>query len=246
MRRSWVALVATTLLVCAHHGSAHAARTVRTDSLVWIKLELLQPTAVIFPEAISTITVGMSEATVSLDYQGPYVFLLAKTPEVNGRLFAVGKSGKLYLLYFKVASPADDSVTLTHGPTTPKPGVPSTGAFTPTQFLRALRLNTALPGAQTVEMPVPTPLDAAVKITQMTSVEYGGLIGSILTLENTLTTPLAIEERIGERMRPEEGQVVLGTWAWPPRLTIKALAPEIPVITPQGSARVFVIWQRRS
>src|SRR5438309_11802629 len=98
---------------------AGAARSLSSEQLVSVKLELSQPTAVALPEPVVSVSVGVAPERFSLDYDGPYLFLLPLDPTVTGRLFVVGQSGTLYTVLFKVANPADDVVHLTTAPTTP-------------------------------------------------------------------------------------------------------------------------------
>src|SRR5215831_18956126 len=91
---------------------ALAARTTPADHPVALKLELGQPTAVVMPEPIAKVTVGLDDKALTADYDGVYLFLALKDPNVVGRLFVILQSSKLHTLTFRVASPPDDVVSL--------------------------------------------------------------------------------------------------------------------------------------
>ena len=78
------------------HGRSPADRPIA------VKLETAQPTALALPEPVASVSVGLAPERVSLDYDGPYLFLLPLDPAITGRLFVVGQSGTLYVVTFKV------------------------------------------------------------------------------------------------------------------------------------------------
>jgi len=241
MRTVGVGMVLITLgvpLVCA------AARAVSTDQPVAVKLEPAQPTAVALPEPVASVSVGVAPERFSLDYDGPYLFLLPLDPTVAGRLFVVGQSGTLYTITFKVATPADDVVHLTAA----APMMPQRKAqpLTVAALLRALRTGTALPGQQVSDGPLPAPNDPRISLADATTVTLGAMRGLVVTLRNTQTTPLALDVRIGETRSPGgEDVVALRTWTWPPRLTIKAVAAEDELLGPDGQTRLYVVFEER-
>src|SRR6266568_6372942 len=122
---------------------AGAARSLSSEQLVSVKLELSQPTAVALPEPVASVSVGVAPERFSLDYDGSYLFLLPLDPTVTGRLFVIGQSGKLYTITFKVATPADDVVHIT---ATTADATAKTPPFSVASFLRALRTGTPIPG----------------------------------------------------------------------------------------------------
>ena len=81
-----------------------AARSVAADRPIAVKLETAQPTAIALPEPVASVSVGLAPERISLDYDGPYLFLLPLDPAITGRLFVVGQSGTLYVVTFKVGS----------------------------------------------------------------------------------------------------------------------------------------------
>ena len=234
--------VPRTLLVCCLllPVPALAARTTPADYPVALKLELGQPTAVVMPEPITKVTVGLDEKTFSADYDGVYLFLLLKDPSVIGRLFVVVQSGKLHTLTFKVASPADDIVSLV-STATGKNAPP----FSVGSMLRALRTQTVVPGQQAIEVPAPVSADPRVVLTAPQAISVGGLVGMVVTVHNTQAVPVALDLRVGLASEPEASSVALSTWTWPPRLTLKAVAAEQEVLPPDGQTQLYLVYQRR-
>ena len=220
-----------------------AARSASTDQPVAVKLEPAQPTAVALPEPVASVSAGVAPERFSLDYDGPYLFLLPLDPTVAGRLFVVGQSGKLYTITFKVATPADDVVHLTAPASTP---AVTPQPFTVASFLRVLRTGTALPGQQVSDGPLPAPNDPRIRLTDATTIARGAMRGLVVTVRNTQTVPLALDIRVGEtRGGPAEDVVALSTWTWPPRLTIKAVAAEAEMLGPAGQTRLYVVFEQR-
>ena len=231
------------VLVLGLASPAWAVRAVSADHPIAVKLEPSQPTAIAFPEPVASISVGVEGERFSADQDGPYLFLLPRDPTVTGRLFVVGQSGKLYVVTFKVATPADDVVYLTAAPgnpqVTPQP-------FTVASLLRALRTGTSLPGQQVHDGPLPAPNDPRVSLTDATTVTRGGMRGLVLTVRNTQTIPLTLDVRVGEGRAPTgEDVVALSTWIWPPRLTIKAVAVDDERLGPDGQTRLYVVFEER-
>ena len=228
-------------LVLSLIPSAWAARSTAADQPVALKLDTAQPTAVALPEPISSVTVGLDGERLSADYDGPYLYLIPRDSTVSGRLFVTGHSGKLYIVTFKVGSPADDVVHLTTAaPTTKAP------PFTVASFLRSLKAGTALPGTQPVDVPPPAIPDERLSLTGVQALGLGVTSGLVLTLRNTSAQALALDLRIGESAPESPGVVALARWTFPPRLSIKAVAADDEVLGPGGSTRVYLILERRS
>jgi hypothetical protein len=97
----------------------------------------------------------------------------------------------------------------------------------------AIRLDLAQPTAIALPEPV-------------ASVTVQGLIGMVLTVQNTQATSLAIDVRIGTVSEaPAEPTLALSTWTWPPKMTIKAVASEADVLAPEQQTRLFVVLEKR-
>jgi hypothetical protein len=223
--------------------AAVAARSLSADQSLAVKLEPSQPTAVAFPEPVASVSVGLAPDRVSLDYDGPYLFLLPLDPAVTGRIFVVGQSGKLYPLTFKVAHPADDVVQVTA--TAPQPPTPVVPPMTPTSILRALRTGTTLPGQQEADILPPVIPDTRVALLGMTAHRIDDRVALVLALQNTQPTPLTLDLRVDVPATPQDGLVALSTWTWPPRLQIRAVAADTEILVPHGQTRVYVLLGRR-
>jgi len=140
-----------------------AARSVAADRPITVKLEPSQPTAIALPEPVASVSVGLAPERISLDYDGPYLFLLPLDPAITGRLFVVGQSGTLYVVTFKISTPADDVVHVTATPA----GAPSNARppMSIATLLRALRTGTTLPGQQAIDLPLPVLPDTRLHVT---------------------------------------------------------------------------------
>jgi hypothetical protein len=240
MHRVLVSLVA---LTCSLPCPTMAARSLSADQTITIRLEPSQPTAIALPEPVASVSVGMAPDKFSLDYDGPYLFLLPLDPTITGRLFVVGQSGKLYTITFKVTTPADDVVHIT---ATPAGATAKTQPFSVASFLRALRTGAPIPGQQAVDVPSPSLPDTRLTLLDATALAVGSMVGLTLTVRNTQATPLTLDLRIGA---PSEGaaesMVALSTWTWPPRMTIKAVAADAEMVPSDGQSRLFVIFEKR-
>jgi hypothetical protein len=225
--------------------TTQAARSLPADHPVAVRLETSQPTAVALPEPVASVSVGLAPERFSLDYDGSYLFLLPLDPEIAGRLFVVGQSGKLYVITFKVGTPADDVVHVTA--TTPDAKAGSKPQpLTVHSFLRALRTGTAFPEHHPADVPPPALGDTRLSLVEAQAVAHGAIIGLTLRLRNTQPTPLTLDVRVGLEQGPApDGVVRLSTWTWPPKMTMRAIAVEDEVVGPAGETRVWAILERR-
>src|SRR5712691_8024103 len=242
MRTAVAPLLALTLCLTVH--PARAARTLSADHAIAVKLEPSQPTAIVLPEPVASVSVGVAPERFSLDYDGPYLFLLPLDPTVAGRLFVVGQSGTLYTLTFQVAAPADDVVHVTAAAAQPHAGG-KPQPFSVASLLRALRAGSTVPGQQPVDLPPPALPDTRVQVTGSSAYTIGSTLGLVLTLKNTQMTPLPLDLRMGDPGPvPGTDVVHLSTWTWPPRLTIKAIAADAEVLVPEAETRLYVVLER--
>ena len=234
------------LLVCFWYASpVLAARSVAADRPIAVKLEPSQPTAIALPEPVASVSVGLAPERVSLDYDGPYLFLLPLDSAIAGRLFVVGQSGTLYVVTFKVAAPADDVVHVTATPAGATRSAPPQPLAIAT-LLRALRTGTALPGQQALDLPPPVLPDPRVRVTGASALALGTTLGLVLTVRNTQPTPLTLDLRLDMPSEaPSEGVMPLSTWTWPSRLPIRAVAAEDEVLAPASETRVYLLFDRR-
>jgi hypothetical protein len=227
-------------------GSALAARTValRNDPIA-IRLEVHQPTAVVFPEAVAAVPTGADPARLSLDYDGPYLFLQPREPGVSGRLFVVGASGRLYGLRFTVATPADDMVTI-EPPAASGAPAPSR-ATPPLDLLKALRFGTALPGMTATTLPPFQSPDARVQVLGQQALALDVFLGLVVTITNVHPEPLELDLRVGvpSTTPAPETLVSLDGWPLPPGTLLKAVAAEDERLGPRGTTRLYWLLERR-
>jgi hypothetical protein len=136
--------VAVFCLVVGITTAAVAARTVvLTEEPVVLRLQALQPVAVTFPEAIASVPTGADPNTLSLELEGPRLFVQALGKDVRGLLFVVGVSGRIYALRYLVTTPADTEVVVVRPeqpPTSAAPGAPEPGPGLTVRMLLASML----------------------------------------------------------------------------------------------------------
>ena len=72
-----------------------AARSVAADRPIAVKLETSQPTAIALPEPVASVSVGLAPERISLDYDGPYLFLLPARSRDHGAPVCRGAVGHL-------------------------------------------------------------------------------------------------------------------------------------------------------
>jgi hypothetical protein len=222
-----------------------AARTVSQDQPVHVRLELLHITAVVFPEPVASVPMGIDEHQMSIEKDGHYVFLMAKDPTLQNRCFVVGQSGKLYLIHFKVTTPGDDMVYLI----APSPTAPTQSSQGPplslSAMLRALRTGTGLPGQTGTDVPAPTLTDPRLTITTSQAVTWGSMLGLMVTVQNTSPIALTMDLRWGMQPPSIDSSTSVNTWTFAPRLTIKAVAADDELLSPGGQTRVYFLLERR-
>ena len=241
---SYRRLLALALLL-ALPGVSRAARTVTlgTDPVL-VRLEVAQPTAVVFPEAVAAVPTGADPARLSLDYDGRYLFVQAREPDVQGRLFVLGASGRLYALRFTVARPADDLVTLT---TPPAAAAAPHRPVQPLDLLKALRFGTPLPGVTATTLPPVQSPDARVQVLGQQVLTLDAHLGVVLTITNVHTAPVALELRVGlvaTGLLPAS-VIFLDAWPLPPGTVLTAIAADDELLGPQGTTRLYWLLERR-
>ncbi len=235
------------LLSLALSPPALAARRVSPESPVAVRLEAAQPTAVVLPEPVASVSLGVAKERFSLDYDGPYLFLQALDPTVAGRLFVVGQSGTLYTVTFRVGTPADDVVHLVSPPVPAQAPAAPAWPLSVSTYLRALKTGTALPGQSATDLPPPALAETRLTVTGSQAVAWGHTLGLVVALQNTSAAPLTLDLRLGltPDPLPVEGVAHVRTWAWPPRLMVQAVAADDEVLSAQGQTRLYVILARR-
>jgi hypothetical protein len=238
------ASAAFVLCLCLWALPAQAARTIAVDQPILVKLELGQPTAVVFPETIKSVALSVSAERFSLDTDGPYLFLLALDPAIRERCFVTGHSGKLYKVAFTVGTPADDVVHLV----LEKPQATHVQAqpISPPTLVQALATSTALPGQQPADLPPPAMPDPRVTLADSHAVSVGPVVGMVLGVANTTTDPVALDLRIGDREEDIDPRTLrLATWTFPPRYSVRAVAADHALLEPGQRTNIYLVLERR-
>lgn len=219
-----------------------APRLVPADQPVQVKLELNQPSVIVLPEPIKGLFNAWAKESFEVDKNGPYLALILKEATLTGWLYVVGQSDTLYEIGFKVGTPVDRRVHLTSTKQTQQASAPPCllGCF-----LRTVLRNTPLPGLEPVEVPLPTPSDARVAITEGPAVRLGRQIAQVLTVQNTQPEPLTLDERVGFVGVRAPDAVDLTAWAWPPLLSLDGLYAEARQILPGQTTRLLILYGRR-
>ena len=218
-------LVLVWLLVCSALATpCHAARTaLYTGAPITVSLALGQPTALTFPEPLTAVPTGADPTTLSLEVDGPRLFLQPLTEQVEGLLFALGTSGTLYPVRFAVQTPADIAVEIMvpAPPSAPPQAPPDTSPMR--ALLVALLRGTTLPGATTLphrQVLLETP---AVQVVTTQVQLAGAYLGYTATATNRTGTPLPL---------------LLPEYTAPGLAAIAAVADTIP---PHGTTRMILV-----
>lgn len=222
-------------------SQAQAVRTVTTDGLISVKLELHQVSAMVLPEEVSTITTAMPASRLEISKDGPNVgFVLLDPAMPPNRLIITGISGRIYLTRVEVVERrGDDLVYVTHR-------APAKGqALTPASLLRMLRSGTGLALAKPAESLLPAPNDPRLMLHTPRSLSLGGFMATTVLIENTHDTPLVLDIRVGHPGDADVQAVRLDTWTWPPKQTLKALAVDQDVLQPHSTTTLYLITEER-
>lgn len=207
----------------------HAARTVvHTGEPLAVRLALRQPTAVTFPEPIAAVPTSADPHQLSLELDGPRLFLQPLDPTVSGLLFAIGVSGRSYTVRFAVGTPADTEVVVTlPPPSTPvAPGRAPTRAGVPWRsLLRAMLQGTPLPSM--TEAPLTQDLGTVdgLRLTLVRVYTAGTLRGYVVEATNPTDT-----------VRPVPVQTVTAPG-------LRALTAETDTVPARGTTRLYLVVQ---
>jgi hypothetical protein len=227
------------LLLCLLPRLAPAARAVVfTGEPVVVRLQLRQPTAVQLPEPIAAVPTGADPHTLSLELEGPRLFLQPLTPDVHGQLFALGVSGRSYPVRFVVGRPADTEVMVTLPPAaSPIPGSAALGdpaspaspqlasPMTVRDLLVGMLRGTPPPGVRVTSHTAVVLETAAVRITTARAYITGTLQGYVAEAVNRTAETLPL--RLPEYYAPG----------------LKALSATAEVLPPQGTTTVYIVFQ---
>ncbi len=225
-----------------------AARKVAPGEPIIARLEHGSPTAVILPEPIAGMGVVVDPERFSVDYNGPVMFLQPLVPQLRGRLFAVGASGKLYNVTYQVREPADDEIYVLSEQQQPQRQVPATQqTFGMPALMRALRTGVPLPGQAAVDLPAPVLQDVRLHLTGWQAMQVHDLIGLTVAVRNASDQPLGVDIRygIGPGDGPAPGVARLADWVMPPRYTVKGVTAERDVLGAQESTQIYFVLEKR-
>lgn len=226
---------------------ATAERKVSIDQPIAVRLDVGQPTAIVLPEEILGFGVVVDPERLSLDYRGPYIFLTAMVPDVQGRFFPVGASGKLYKITYRVHPPGDDTVYVVQTPDAEQKGAPAKPvAVTVGMMLRAMRTGQALPGqAPVTDVPIPALNDERLAVSSWSAVQAGGLVGMAVSVRNKTEHVLNIDMRYGVPAEPLQHMVRVADWAMPPWYTVRGVHVGGEALEPQKEVTIYLILERR-
>lgn len=231
------------LLLLGWYGQTSAVRTVSSDGAIVVKLEFGQPTAVVLPEAVSTVTTGMKKDVLEVSKDNMNVGFIALHLELPpNRNFVVGVSGRIYMVLVELVAPGkrgDDIVYVTHK-------APEQGEIlTPVSVIRRLRDPRGLGPAVQRTLALPTTNDSRITLTTAQQYQIGPYQALMLTIENTQDTALALDERVGLSPSSLPDTVQLTTWVWPPGRRLSAVAVEHAVVLPRGATTIYAVFEER-
>ena len=215
-----------------------AARpVVFTGEPVVVRLQLRQPTAVQLPEPIAAVPTGADPHTLSLELEGPRLFLQPLTPNVQGQLFALGVSGRSYPVRFAIRKPADTEVVVTLPPAVPAtPGAPLggegagqappglAGPVTVRDLLVGMLRSTPPPGVSVAPHTHVVLETATLRITTVRVYVTGTLQGYVAEAVNRTAEPLPL--RLPEYYAPG----------------LRALSATAEVLPPHGTTTVYLVF----
>jgi hypothetical protein len=203
-----------------------------TGEPVVVRLQAGQPTAVTFPEPITAVPTGADPTRLSLELDGPRLFLQPLDAKVQGVLFAIGVSGRSYAVRFTVGTPTDTELVLVLPATASPPGTArqECAAAPPPSlsvraFLAALLTRSALPGATEAATQQVLLATDRLRIATTRVVMAGPLVGYLAEAVNLTGHPLPL-------LLPEY---------YGPGL--KAITAGMEVLPPHGRTPVVLVFQ---
>jgi hypothetical protein len=224
---------------------AWADRVAPSDKPIRVRLELYKPTSIQFPELILNINALELPDQYTANPVGVYLYLTAKVPEVESRLFVLGQYGDQYQVDFNVGTPSDVVVRVAR-PQVQTAAQGKTQPFSLASWFRALRLGQPIPGQRAADMPPPHLPDARLSILSSGAVSRGAMIGLVLHVQNTTEGVLTFDDRLNEpRQAVRDDVVSLGQWGWPPKVSVEAVALEDKRLQPGQTTRVYVLFEKR-
>jgi hypothetical protein len=236
LRPVWTLLLPIVLLSLLPRVVVAARPVVFTGEPLVVRLQLRQPTAVQFPEPIAAVPTGADPHTLSLELEGPRLFLQPLTPDVQGQLFALGVSGRSYPVRFAVRTPADTEVVVTlpaaapavpgaapaGDPASPPPGLAS--PVTVRDLLVGMLRGTPPPGVSVAPHAQVVLETATLRLTTVRVYVSGTLQGYVAEAVNRTAEPLSL--RLPEYYAPG----------------LTALSATAEVLPPQGTTTVYLVF----
>jgi hypothetical protein len=215
------------LLLALPPGALAGRPLVYTGEPLTVRLAPRQPTAVTFPEPIAAVPTGADPHQLSLELDGPRLFLQPLDPAVSGLLFAIGVSGRSYALRFAVGTPADTEVVVTLPPPSAPvaPGQPTRAGVPWRRLLRAMLQGTPLPGM--TEAPLTQDLGTmdSLRLTLVRVYTAGTLRGYVVEATNPTDTVQPV---------PVQTVTVPG---------LRALTAETDTVPARGTTRLYLVVQ---
>lgn len=244
------ALLFVSLLCLAAAPVVWAQRTVSSEKPIVLRLPLYKPVSLQLPEPILKISAIELPELYTIDFMGVYVYLTAKSLEVDHRIFLIGQSGQQYQVDFTLGTPPDTVVKVV------RPALESPAKASPfglASWFRALRLQKPIPGQAVAPVPAPVSSDARVAVLSATAVSRGAQVGMVVHLQNTTEILVTIDGRLKESAPvPRDDRVLLEQWAWPPKMTVETLACDEPMVAPGQwvlhpgqTTRLYVLFEKR-
>jgi hypothetical protein len=242
--------LALMLVLLSWCSLGEAARTVTSEGVMAVKLELGQPTAMVFPEEVSTVTTAMpcgpkpeDPCRLMITKDNMYVGFLPHDPTMPpNRQIVVGVSGRVYLVMVEIVASGkrgDDIVYVTHK------APPQGDMLTPASVMRTLRSPKGPGPAQPLTLPLPTPADPRLTLSQPQQYTLGPYQALVLTITNTQETVLHLDERVGLAVAAMPGTARLHEWVWPPNRRLEAVAIAQPMVPPHGTTTLYAIFKER-
>jgi hypothetical protein len=214
--------------LCLPHEALAARPVLLEGEPIAVRLRQGQPTAITFPEPIVGVPEGTGD-TLSFEIEGPRLFLQPLDPKVQGLLFVIGVSGRLYPVRFGIGTPADTDVVITLPPSPPAgrgaAAPPDASGLTVRRLLVALLQGNAVPGVTEAEDRQVLLDTARLRITTTRVYIAGFLLGYQAEAVNKTDASLPL-------LLPEY---------YAPGL--KAITAEAEVLPPKGQTRVYLVVQ---
>ena len=224
-------------------GGTEAARTVHSEGVIRVSLEVGQPTGVVMPEEVSTVTTGLPDARLAISKDNVYVGFVLKDPELPpSRQIVVGVSGRVYMLDVEAVRPGkrgDDLVYVTHK------APAQAEQLTEVSVIRLLKWPKTPTTPQPLTLPLPALPDTRLLLSNPRQYTFGPYQALVVTLENTQATVLHLDDRVKWPGPDQPGTVRLESWIWPPGRRLAAVAVDEDLLAAHGSTTLYAVFVER-